>query len=80
MVRFYNQNWEEKLSAIAWQVKNIIELDDVTTPVNALSYFNPLVIFAQRESNLELSLRHHEMTPIPMTFFSTKKISWFMKG
>ena len=30
------------------------------------------MIFAQRESDLEISLGHHEMTPIPMALVSEK--------
>ena len=45
---------------------------DATTPVHALKYFNHLVIFAQRGSDLEISLGQHEMTPITMAFFSEK--------
>ena len=50
--------------------KNVIGTDS-HTPVNALKYFNRLVIFAQRESNLEKSLEH-ELTPIPLSLFSEK--------
>ena len=41
-------------------------------PVNALKYFNCLVIFAQRENNLEIVLGLHELRPIPMSLFSQK--------
>ena len=60
------------------RVKSLAELSnnkfgpDTTTPVHALKYFNRLVIFAQRESDLEISLGHHEMTPIPMALVSEK--------
>ena len=43
-----------------------------TMPVNALKYFNHLVIFAQRENNLEIILVQHELTQIPMSLFSQK--------
>ena len=43
----------------------------VTTRVNALKYFNRLVIFAQRESDLEKSLEY-ELTPFPLSLFSEK--------
>ena len=42
-----------------------------TTQVNALKYFNRLVIFAQRVSNLEKSLEY-ELTPFPLSLFSEK--------
>ena len=45
---------------------------DVTTPINALKYFNRLVLFAQRESNLESSLGEYELTPLPLSLFSEK--------
>ena len=60
------------------KVKSLAELrknglgSDATTPVHALKYFNRLVIFAQRESDLEISLGQHEMTPIPMALVSEK--------
>ena len=41
------------------------------TRINALKYFNRLVIFAQRESNLEKSLAY-ELTPLPLSLFSEK--------
>ena len=40
--------------------------------MNALKYFNRLVLFAQRESNVEASLGQYELTPIPMSLFSEK--------
>ena len=43
----------------------------VTSRVNALKYFNRLVIFAQRESDLEKSLAY-ELTPFPLSLFSEK--------
>ena len=44
---------------------------EATTRINALKYFNRLVIFAQRESNLEKSLAF-ELTPLPLSLFSEK--------
>ena len=40
--------------------------------VNALKYFSHLVIFAQRENNLEIILGEHELTTISMPSFSQK--------
>ena len=60
------------------KVKSLAELrknglgSDGTTPVNALKYFNRLVIFAPRENDQELSMGQHEMTPIPMALVSEK--------
>ena len=53
-------------------LRNVFGLDSVTPPVNALKHFNCIVLFCQKESNLEMSLRHHEMTPIPISCFPEK--------
>ena len=45
---------------------------DGTAPINALKYFNRLVLFAQRKYNLELSLAFYELTQIPMSLFLEK--------
>ena len=59
-----------KVKSLA-MLRKLITGADANTPVNALKYFNRLVIFAQRESNLEISLGH-ELTPIPLSLFSEK--------
>ena len=57
-----------KLLAMLWiSVSGV----NYTTQVNALKYFNRLVIFAQRESHLEITLGY-ELTPIPLSLFSEK--------
>ena len=50
----------------------MISGSDGTAPINALKYFNRLVLFAQREDNLESSLRFYELMPISMSLFSEK--------
>ena len=45
---------------------------DGTAPIIALKYLNRLVLFAQREDNLESSLGLYELTLIPMSLFSEK--------
>ena len=45
---------------------------DDTAPINALKYFSRLVLFAQRDDNLESSLSFYELTPIPISLFSEK--------
>ena len=62
-----------KVRSLAALRKNVTE--NPTTPVNALRYFNRHVIFAQKENNLEIILGQHELTPIPMSLFSLRKIS-----
>ena len=57
-------------SLLAALRKNIIE--NPTTPVNALKYFNRLVILVERESSLKIILGQHKMAPIPMSLFSQK--------
>ena len=67
----------EKLD-VKSKVKSLAELrkdagrTNSTTNINALKCFNRLVIFAQRESDLNSCLASHEMTPIPMPLFSEK--------
>ena len=41
------------------------------TQVNALMYFNSLVVFAQRDGNLASALEY-ELGPFPMSFFSAR--------
>ena len=58
------------------KVKSLAELRKNVSPqtnaqVSALKYFNRLVIFAQRESNLEKSFEY-ELAPIPLSLFSEK--------
>ena len=65
------QHWRKlKVKSLVALRKNVTE--NPKTPVNALKYFNRLVIFAQREINLEIILAQHELTPIPMSLFSQK--------
>ena len=45
---------------------------DGIAPINALKYFSRLVLFAQREYNLESSLGFYELTPVLMSLFSEK--------
>ena len=59
-----------KVKSLAALRKNVTE--NPTTPVNALKYFKLLVIFAQRENNLEIILGQHELTRISMSLFSQK--------
>ena len=57
------------------KIKSLVELRKHNTlgiNANDLKYFNRLVIFAQRESDLEKSLGQHELTPIPLALFSEK--------
>ena len=46
--------------------------DSVPTSINALTYFHRLVVFAQRESDLEVSLGKHELAHLPLALFSQK--------
>ena len=52
--------------------RKLVSGSDGTAPINALKYFNRLVLFAQRENNLESSLGFYELTLIPMSLFSEK--------
>ena len=67
-----------KVKSLAALRKNVTE--NPTTPVNALKYFKLLVIFAQRENNLEIILGQHELTPIPMSLFSQKDPLMYVVG
>ena len=53
-------------------LQKLVSRSDGTAPINALKYFNCLVLFAQREDNLESSLGFYKLTPIPMSLFSEK--------
>ena len=53
-------------------LQKLVSRSDGTAPINALKYFNCLVLFAQREDNLESSLGFYELTPIPMSLFLEK--------
>ena len=59
-----------KVKSLAALRKNVTE--NSTTLVNALRYFNCLVIYAKIDNNLEIILGQHELTPIPMSLFSLK--------
>ena len=59
-----------KVKSLAALRKNVTE--NPATPINALKYFNHLVIFAQTENNLDIILGQHELTPIPISLFSQK--------
>ena len=53
-------------------LRKLVSGSDDTAPINALKYFNRLVLFAQRKDNFESSLGFYELTPIPMSLFSEK--------
>ena len=59
-----------KVKSLAALRRNVTE--NPTMPVNPLKYLNHFVIFAQRENDLEIILRQHELTPIPIFLFSQK--------
>ena len=52
-------------------LRNNVLTSPVNHQVNALKYFNRLVIFAQREECLETAFEH-ELGPLPMSLFSQK--------
>ena len=60
-----------KVKSLAFLRKNMKE-GDSTHSVNALMYFNRLIIFAQRELNFEICLGEYELTPLPLSLFSQK--------
>ena len=62
---------KSKIKSLA-NLRKLVSGYDGTAPMNALKYFNCLVLFAQREYNLESSLGSHELTPIPMSLFLEK--------
>ena len=53
-------------------LQKLVSGSDSTAPMNALKYFNCLVLFAQRKDNLESSLGFDELTPIHMSLFLEK--------
>ena len=53
-------------------MRNSVVSDSTTTSIDALRYFNRLVVFAQRESDLEASVGKYEMAPILLSLFSEK--------
>ena len=60
-----------KVNSLA-NLRKLVKGSDGTGPINALKYFNRLVLFAQREDNLESSLGFYELMPIRMSLFSEK--------
>ena len=53
-------------------LRKLVSGSNGTASINALKYFNRLVLFAQREDNLESSRGCYDFTPIPMPLFSEK--------
>ena len=62
---------KSKIQPLA-NLRKLVSGSEGAAPINALKYFNRLVLFAQREDNLESSLGFYELTPIPMLLFSKK--------
>ena len=60
-----------KVKSLA-NLRRLVSGSDGTAPINTLKYFNCLVLFAQREDNLESSFGFYELTPIPMSLLSEK--------
>ena len=60
---------KSKVKSLANLLK-LVSGSDGTAPINALKYFNSLVLFSQRKDNLESSLGFYELMPIPMSLFS----------
>ena len=52
--------------------RKLVSGSDGAAPINGWKYFNRLVLFAQREDNLESSLGFYELTLIAMSLFSEK--------
>ena len=48
-------------------LRKLVSGSDGTAPINALQYFNHLVLIAQWEDNLESSLGFYELTSISMS-------------
>ena len=63
------RNSKIKSLANLWK---LVSGSDSTAPINALKYFNCLVLFGQSGHNLESSLGFYELTPIPMSLFPVK--------
>ena len=59
---------KSKVKSLA-NLRKLVSGSDGTAPINALKYFNCLVLFAQREGNLESCLGFYELTPVPMSLF-----------
>ena len=62
---------KSKVKSLA-NLRKLVSGSDGTAPINALKYFNHLVLFPQRGDNLESSLGFYELTPIPISLFSEK--------
>ena len=62
---------KSKVKSLA-NLRKLVSGSDDTAPINALSYFSRLVLFAQRDDNLESSLSFYELTPIPISLFFEK--------
>ena len=62
---------KSKVKSLA-NLRKLVSRSDGTAPINTLKYFNRLVLFSQREDNLESSLGFYELTPIPISLFSEK--------
>ena len=57
---------KSKVKSLA-NLRKFVSGSDGTAPINAVKYFNRLVLFAQKEDNLESSLGFYELPPIPMS-------------
>ena len=62
---------KSKVKSLA-NLRKLVTGSDGTAPINALKYFNRLVLFPQKGDNLESSLGFYELTPIPISLFSEK--------
>ena len=62
---------KSKVKSLA-NLRKLVSGSNSTAPINALKYFNRLVLFAQREDNLGSSLGFYELTAISVSLFSEK--------
>ena len=61
---------KQKVQPLSGLRKNTTN-SQVTGEVDAMKYYNRLIIFAQREVNLDAAFEY-ELSPFPMSLFSTK--------
>ena len=62
---------KSKVKSLA-NLRKLLSGSDDTDPINILNYFSRLVLFAQRDDNLESSLSFYELRAIPISLFLEK--------